>query len=108
MSPNTSAAAGQWAGFVFYYDQPSAKAGGVSTIQKAKVNMSGIIYLVGQTFSIKSNAVVTINPGSIMAHYILPDSGGTLNLTGSINSPLAVLNSMKKTGAVSGGPILVR
>ena len=109
MSPNTTAAAGQWAGFVFYYDQPSsAKAGGVSTIQKAKVNMSGIIYLVGQTFSIKSNAVVTINPGSIMAHYILPDSGGTLNLTGSINSSLAVLNSMKKTGAVSGGPILAR
>jgi hypothetical protein len=39
---------------------------------------------------------------------ILPDQGGTLNLTGTINSPWAALNSMKKVGAASGGPTLVR
>ena len=75
MSPNTSSAAGQWAGFVFYYDQSSAQknTSGVSTIEKAKVNLSGIIYLAGQKFAIKSGAVVTVNPGSIIADFILPD-----------------------------------
>jgi Flp pilus assembly protein TadG len=112
MSPNTDAAAGQWAGFLVYYDQPSAKnnkaaALGKNFIQNATLNGSGIIYLVNQTLNITNGATVTINPGSIIADMILPDSGGSLNLTGTLNSPLAVLNSMKKTGATSGGPILV-
>ena len=113
MSPYTGAGAGQFAGFLFYYDQPSAKNNKVSTklgkntIQKTKLNGSGIIYLVNQTLNITNDAVVTINPGSIIADFILPDSG-TLNLTGSLNSSLAVLNSMKKKGAASGGPTLVR
>jgi hypothetical protein len=112
MSPNT--AAGQWSGFLFYYDQPSAIGNKVSTkqgkntIQSATLNGSGIIYLVNQTLNITNDATVTIDPGSIIADMILPDSGGSLNLTGSINSSLAVLNSMKKTGAASGGPVLVR
>jgi Flp pilus assembly protein TadG len=113
MSPNTDAAAGQWAGFLFYYDQPSAKnnkaaALGKNYIQNATLNGSGIIYLVNQTLNITNGATVTINPGSIIADMILPDGGGSLNLTGTLNSPLAVLNSMKKTGAASGGPTLVR
>jgi len=112
MSPNNTAAAGKWAGFVFYYDQPSSlnnkkSKGGNNTIQKATINMSGVIYLVGQSLNINNGAVLNVNPGSIIADFILPDSG-TLNLTGSLNSSLAVLNSMKKTGAASGGPTLVR
>jgi Flp pilus assembly protein TadG len=108
LSPNTDSA-GQWAGFVFYYDLPSSKnnSNGKSTIAKATVNMSGVIYLVGQQFHITSGAVVNVNPGSILADFILPD-GGTLNLTGSLNSSLAVLNSLKKTGTASVSPVLVQ
>jgi hypothetical protein len=110
LSPNTDAAAGQWGGFVFFYDLPSSKknSGAKDAIQKATVNMSGIIYLVGQPLTISNGAVVNVNPGSILADMILPDQGGTLNLTGTINSPWAALNSMKKVGAASGGPTLVR
>jgi len=109
MSPNTDAAAGQWAGFVFYYDQPSSKNNslGQSTIKSAKLNMSGIIYLAGQSLNITNGAAVTVNPGSIIADFILPKNDGHLYLTGTINSPLAVLQSMQKTGATSGGPVLV-
>lgn len=111
MSPNTDA--GQWAGFLFYYDQPSAvnnkksDKAGANWIKNATLNGSGIIYLVNQKLNIQNDAVMNINPGSIIADFILPDSG-TLNLTGSLNSSLAVLNSMKKKGAASGGPTLVR
>jgi Flp pilus assembly protein TadG len=113
MSPNTDAAAGQFAGFLFYYDQPSAannkkSKGGKNTFSKVKLNGSGIIYLGSQTFLPDNGAVITINPGSIIADMILPDGGSTLNLTGSLNSSLAILNSMKKKGAASGGPVLVR
>jgi len=110
LSPNNDAAAGQWAGFVFFYDLPSSKknSGAKDAIKNATVNISGIIYLVGQPLTISNGAVVNVNPGSIIADMILPDQGGTLNLTGSLNSSLAVLNSMKKTGAASGGPTLVR
>jgi hypothetical protein len=114
MSPNTDAATGQFAGFLFYYDQPSAinnkksSKGGKNSISKAKLNGTGIIYLGNQTLEFDNGAVVTINPGSIIADMILPDGGSTLNLTGSLNSSLAILNSMKKTGSGSGGPVLVR
>jgi Flp pilus assembly protein TadG len=110
LSPNNDAAAGQWAGFVFFYDLPSSKknSGAKDAIKNATVNMSGIIYLVGQPLTISNGATVNVNPGSILADMILPDQGGTLNLTGSLNSSLAVLNSMKKKGAASGGPTLMR
>jgi Flp pilus assembly protein TadG len=111
MSPNTNA--GQWSGFLFYYDQPSAKSnkqtkGGANWIKNVTLNGSGIIYLGNQTFNVTNGAVVTINPGSIIADFILPDGGAWLKLTGTLNSPLAVLNSMQKKGSASGGPTLVR
>ena len=110
LSPNNDASAGQWAGFVFFYDLPSSKknSGAKDTIKNATVNMSGIIYLVGQPLTISNNAVVNVNPGSILADMILPDGDATLNLTGTLNSSLAVLNSMKKKSAASGSPALVR
>jgi len=70
--------------------------------------MSGIIYLVGQPLTISNGATVNVNPGSILADMILPDGDATLNLTGTLNSSLAVLNSMKKKSAASGSPALVR
>lgn len=115
MSPNIDAAAGQWAGFLFYYDQPSAinnKAStkqGINWIKNAKLNGSGIIYLVNQKLNITNDAVVTMNPGSILADFILPDSGGVLNLTGNLNSPLMALAAMQKAqGTSAAGPILVK
>jgi hypothetical protein len=89
-------------------EQQAKLQGRENSIQKVKLNSSGIIYLVSQQLMIDNNAVVTINPGSIIADFILPDNGGALNLTGSINSSLAVLNSVKKTGSASGGPTLVK
>jgi len=111
MSPSTDA--GQWSGFLFYYDPPSALNNkkvkeGKNYIKSAKLNGSGIIYLVHQILNLGDGAVVNINPGSIIADFILPDGGSRLNLTGTLNSPLAVLNSMQKTGATSGGPVLVQ
>jgi Flp pilus assembly protein TadG len=112
MSPSTDA--GQWSGFLFYYDQPSAISNkksskqGANWIKNAKLNGSGIIYLVSQKLNLTNNAVMNINPGSIIADFIVPDGGSKLNLTGTLNSPLAILNSMQKTGATSGGPVLVQ
>jgi Flp pilus assembly protein TadG len=99
----------QWDGFVFYYDQPTSKtSSGTSIISKATVNMSGVIYLVGQTLSLTSGAEVTINPGSIIAGFILPDGASKLNLTGTLNSSLAILGQLKKTGATTGGAVLTQ
>lgn len=109
MSPSTNA--GQWSGFVFYYDQPSSKNnkanGGKNTIARATVNMSGVVYLVGQILNITNGATVTVNPGSILADFILPDSA-SLYLTGSLNSSLAILRSLYKVGTTSGPPVLVQ
>ena len=116
MSP-ASAAAGKFSGFQFYYDDPEFdgngkkkgnKKGAKSTISNAKMTSSGIFYLQGQEFITDSGAVITINPGSIIAHTIRPDGNSTLNLTGDINSTNAALGSMKKTGSANGGPTLVR
>jgi Flp pilus assembly protein TadG len=116
MSP-AGAAAGVFSGFQFYYDDPEFdangkkkgnKKGAKSTISSAKMTSSGIFYLQGQEFIPDQGAVITINPGSIIAHTIRPDGGSTLNLTGDINSSNAALASMKKIGSSSGGPVLIK
>lgn len=106
LSPVTDSSAGNWAGFVFYWDQPSAKKGQTNLISNATVNASGIFYFVGQTLSITNGAKVTINPGSIIADFILPDSGH-LTLNGTINSPTAAQQAMQKSVA-STNPVLVK
>ena len=111
LSPNTNA--GQWSGFVFYYDQPSStnnkkSKGGHNYIKNATINMSGVMYLVGQELNIMNGAKITVNPGSIIAGFILPDNDATLNLTGSLNSALSILNQLKKTGESSGTVVLVQ
>jgi hypothetical protein len=42
------------------------------TIAKATINMSGVISLAGQTLNITNGAKITVNPGSILADFILP------------------------------------
>lgn len=109
MSPASAGTAGQFDGFVFYLDQSGS--GGAylsqSKIQATTMTASGVFYLKGQQLIISNKANVTVNPGSIIAGFILPDTGSYLNLTGTINSPSAALAALKKTGATSGGPVLV-
>jgi Flp pilus assembly protein TadG len=88
MSPSTS---GSWAGFLFYWDQPnSAKKGQKNVFSGATMNLSGILYFVGQTLDITGGAHVTVNPGSIIADFLLPDNAH-LTLNGTVSSPGAHL-----------------
>lgn len=111
MTPMTS---GDFAGFLFLNDNPDPaapkkkkKKSGKSTIAKTTFNGQGVIYIAGQRFEITNNAVVNLNPGSIIADYILPDTGARLNLTGKINSSGA-LSQLLKTSETSGTPRLVK
>jgi ABC-type polysaccharide/polyol phosphate transport system ATPase subunit len=70
------------------------------------MNFSGVMYFVGQTLAISNNATVTVSPGSIIADMILPNNGH-LNLTGTVNSPTAAQQAMKKT-ITSNTPTLVQ
>jgi Flp pilus assembly protein TadG len=106
LSPYTESNAGQWAGFLFFWDQPSTKKGQTNTFSKAQMNLSGILYFVGQTLSITNGAQVTVNTGSIISDFLLPD-GATLNLTGTLNSPTAAQQAMQKSIA-STTPVLVQ
>jgi Flp pilus assembly protein TadG len=100
LSPTT---AGSWAGFLFYWDQVTTKKGQTDVISSATANLSGIIYFAGQTLSIKNGANVTVNTGSIIADFLLPDNGH-LTLTGNANSPGASLT--KAMGSTT--PVLVQ
>lgn len=112
LSPDIGSDAGKWAGFLFYYDQPSSTNNkksakeGKNTISSATVNVSGIIYLAGQKLNITDGAKVTVNPGTIIADFILPDNG-KLSLTGTVNSATAAQQAMKKSIA-STNPVLVK
>jgi hypothetical protein len=110
MSPAAAAAAGQFDGFVLFLDQTGTGGAYLSTsnIQATTMNLSGVVYLKGQQLKISNKAKMTVNPGSIIAGFILPDGGSSLNLTGTINSPSAALASLKKKGVTSGGPVLIQ
>jgi Flp pilus assembly protein TadG len=84
LSPTTS---GQWAGFLFYWDQPSAKQGQNNIFSGATMNLSGILYFVGQKLQLKKNANVTLNSGSVLADFLLPSDGAHLTLNGTTNAP---------------------
>lgn len=111
MSPDIDPSAGQWAGFQFYNDQPSAVVIGkkgttaiVNVISGTKMTMSGVVYLAGQTLSIINNADVKLDPGVIVTDFLLPDHASlTLSsMTGSSNPALFT----KTIAAVS--PILIK
>jgi len=104
LSPTTT---GQWAGFAFYWDQPnSAKSGQTNTFSKTTMNLSGILYFRGQTLKLVNGAKVTVNPGSIIADFILPDKAN-LTLNGDLNAPTAIEKMMQKSMA-STIPVLVQ
>jgi Flp pilus assembly protein TadG len=101
MSPYTS---GQWAGFLFYWDQPnSAKKGQKNVFSGATMNLSGILYFVGQTLTLTGGANVTVSPGSIIADFLLPDNAH-LTLNGTVNSPGAHLTKAMDSSI----PVLVQ
>jgi Flp pilus assembly protein TadG len=106
MSPYTDSSAGQWAGMLFFWDQPSTSKGSTETFSNGTMNFSGVMYFVGQTLAVSNNATVTVNPGSIIADMILPNKGH-LNLTGTVNSPTAAQQAMKKS-ITSNTPMLVQ
>src|SRR4051794_36231419 len=106
MSPYTDSSAGQWAGMLFFWDQPSTSKGSTETFSNGTMTFSGIMYFVGQTLAITNNATVTVTTGSIIADMILPDKGH-LNLTGTVNSPTAAQQAMKKS-ITSNTPMLVQ
>jgi hypothetical protein len=105
MSPYTDASAGQWAGMLFFWDQPSTSKGSTETFSNGTMTFSGVMYFVGQTLAITNNANVTVTTGSIIADMILPNKGH-LTLTGTTNSPTAAQQAMKKT-ITSNTPMLV-
>lgn len=97
LSPDRSAAAGQWAGFVFFWDQVvSKKKGQKNVFSDATINASGVFYFAGQKVEIENGAKITMNPGSIVADYLLPDDG-SLVLTGTLNSSTQAEKQMQKS-----------
>jgi Flp pilus assembly protein TadG len=128
ITPANAAAAGPFAGFAFYLDnnstspcvaitdgnQFSKKAKGstgncVSNISNnSTVTMSGIIYLFGEALVVENYSRLTVNPGSIVADFILPNTNSTVSLIGSLNTGTSAEIAMQKTGSQSGGPVLVR
>jgi Flp pilus assembly protein TadG len=111
LNANRTLAAGDFAGFAVYVDATNpvtAKKGkgGKAFIGKADMQASGIFYFAGQTFAIEDGAKVNINPGSIVADFILPVSA-SLQLYGSMNTATSAEIQMRKTSE-TGVPVLVR
>lgn len=104
MSPNLNAAAGQWAGFQFYYKPFSASTNNTSTFSAGTIKMSGVMYLAGQTLEITKKAKVTVDPGAIVAAYLLPDDA-SLTLSSTIDPTNPALFSKK---IANSSPILVK
>lgn len=107
LSPSVSGAAGQWSGFLFYWDQPSSKNGQKNIFSKGKMNFSGILYFSGQVVTITNGAEVTIDGGTFVADELLPD-GAKLVLRGAQNSSSGAAAAMSKTLDGSSKPVLVQ
>jgi hypothetical protein len=91
---------------LFFWDQPSTNKGSTETLSNGTMTFSGIMYFVGQTLAITNSANITVTTGSIIADMILPNKGH-LNLTGTMNSPTAAQQAMKKK-ITSSTPTLVQ
>lgn len=89
----STATAGDFSGFTFFLD-PAALVSGKkgksavapeSKITTSKVNVNGFIYLAGQKLVLKSGAKLNVNPGGIIADYLLPDNS-TVHVVGTVDS----------------------
>ena len=67
----------------------------------------GIIYLAGQQFQPSNGSRITLNTGSIIAGYLLPD-GGSLSLTGKVDNSSTMERQLVKAVAGKGPPYLMR
>lgn len=132
LSPPTSEV-GDFAGFVFYFDQSSASgcanpsdgakvastkapkkgknaaAGSCTSIIEsgANVNVSGVVYLAGQSFLIQNNSTLTINPGTLIADMIVGSGNSNISLTGKLNTTTnAEIALQRQAGATS--PVLIK
>jgi hypothetical protein len=106
MSPADSSTAGKFAGFAFFLDQSVTGYLSQSKIEQAQMTASGVFYLKGQQLIIDKKASVTLNPGSIIADFILPDGGSALTLNGTMNSSTVAEQALRKT-VPSHRPILL-
>lgn len=92
-SPDTG---GAYSGFIFFLDPASVDtAAATSTVKSASITGSGAIYLAGQQLIVGSGASLVMNPGSIVADYLLPQ-GGNLTLTGTTDASTAALGGLRK------------
>jgi len=106
ITPATGSAAGQYAGFLFFLDQsPSSKYDSESELAGVTMKSNGIIYLRGQKLKLTDGSNITLDTGSIIADYIVPEAS-KLTLAGTVNSPETALG-MKKT-TESKTPMLVQ
>ena len=67
------------------------------------MKLSGILYFVGQKLIINGGANVSVDTGSIVADFLLPDNAH-LTLNGNVNSPGAVLTKSLESSI----PVLVQ
>jgi len=110
MTPNTTTA-GNFNGFLFFLDQSCGSKCNYakqSTMDTVTMSGNGIIYLVGQPFSIQKASVITLNTGSIIADMLLPQDTAILNITGQLNTGSAAQIALQKvSNASTNRPVLV-
>ena len=105
-SPADAATAGQFAGFAFFLNPATTNAKDASTIKHVNLTTSGVIYLKGQKLEFDNDAIMTVNPGSIVAGYILPEGGSKLVLNGSMTTTTPTEIAMRKSLG-RGRPVLL-
>ena len=92
----SKATGGKFAGFLFFLDPATLEdADSSSVIKGIDMNLAGIIYLAGQKLLITRDSKVFMDPGSIIADYLLPQSGDLI-LNGDINTVTAAEVAMRK------------
>lgn len=104
-TPSTKAIGGKFAGFLFFLDPQTLRdADSSSVFQGIDMELSGIMYLAGQAVVISKGSNVKMDPGSIVADYLLPQSGN-LDLRGSLETKTGAEIAMRKFTVA--GPVLV-
>lgn len=112
ITPNRTAAAGDFAGFAFYLDitdqtlKKKVRPANSTTISGTRLIGSGIFYFVGQSLKLEDRADVRIEPGSIIADFILPVAS-KLQLKGELAAASLNEAALQKVGYGEGSPMLI-
>ena len=64
--------------------------------ENGKLNMSGIAYVANAAFLADDSAAVTVNPGTLIAAFIVANTNATINLTGTLNTSTGAEIAMQK------------